>query len=270
MTIVGLGLSLTGVLAPVGVPLAIAGAGVGIAGGATTGITVAVESVLKKLGIQEVQEDLRKDYFKAEQIKVLLSRAALNPQLAKKWQIDVAEAVSAGNLIPKIAKLGLTTAAGIRVALGVGRAATTAGLHIAGLIFAAAVIPLDLAQLVISSMKVHRKEPSELIKDLRSTADTLERELKVYLIDRGHFQLIHTIDDHWVYIVVHAENLVKVKQQCKYGMVFADMERYGAIIESGEGDLPDDIKKKMQTEWYLYYDTFLAETLQESLNLQDE
>ena len=70
------------------------------------------------------------------------------------------------NILPKSAKLGVTTAAGVRVAYGMGRAASTAGLYIAGFVLAASVIPLDLGQMIISSIRVNKEVQFKVINDI--------------------------------------------------------------------------------------------------------
>ena len=265
MTIVGLGLTFTGVGAIVGVPLALTGAGTGIAGGATAGITVAVEQVLKDHGIKDVQKDLILDYFKSEQIKVLLTRAAQNPQFARRWQINSAHLISAGNILPGLAKLGVTTAAGVRIALGIGRAATTTGLHVAGLVLAAAVIPLDLAQMIVHSIKIHKKEASQTVKDIMHLADRLEKELRIYLIEGKYFKFLYTIDGHWAYIAVYAEKLKQFNEKFEDGFDLAQLKRFGNVVEYGEGEVPSIVQKRIQDEWFLPYDELIAQTLEQEL-----
>ena len=261
MTIVGLSLTFTGVGAIVGVPLALTGAGIGIAGGATSGITCAVEAFLHKHGIQDVQKQLDLDYFKAEQIKVVLARAAVNSEFAEQWNINSSQFLAAGTILSKLAKLGVTTATGARVAFGIGRATTTAGLHVAGFVLAAAAIPLDLAQIILSSIRVHVKEPSKVIKDIMSIADDLEKELRIFLISEGYFQFIYTNDGHWVYIIIDTEKLTQFKNQMIDGFTLEQLRRFGDVVESGEGDVPATIRLRIQDEWYSHYDKMVAEVL---------
>lgn len=267
MGIVGLSLSLSGVGAVVGVPLGIAGMSVAAAGGLVAGITMIVEAILKKVGIDEIQEDLQIDYFRAEQIKVLISRAALDARFADRWHFDTFDVVYVAGFLPRIAKLGLASAAGIRVAFGIGRAATTTGLHVAGLVFAAVLIPVDLAQMVISSIRIHKKKPSQIIQDIRANADILEKELKVFLIDGGYFNLIFTIDGQWAYVAVFAAKLKEFKRQVFDGLTMEQLRVHGEVIEEGDRIgpvVPNSIRKKMQEEWYQHYDEHLAKILSES------
>ena len=59
MGIAGLGLSSTGIGSVVGVPLSLAGIGLATAGGITSGGAIVVESLLKKQGMENVQNDLK-------------------------------------------------------------------------------------------------------------------------------------------------------------------------------------------------------------------
>ena len=264
LAIVGISLSFTGVGAIAGVPIAATGAGIGVAGGITTGVTVVVETVLKKIGIKQVEEDLKRDFFNAERIKIILSRAADDPDFAARWQIDLVDGVAVANLIQKVAKLGITTAIGMLRA--VGRVAT-AGLHVAGLVLSAIVIPFDIAQLIFSSIKIHTKKPSALIEDFRSKADTLEKDLKVFLIENGNFQLVFTRDGWWTYIVVNQRQLRSFRQRIENDLIFAQLEEFGDIIESGKGDIPTSIQQKMQDEWYSHHNELKQQILKETRNL---
>ena len=253
LTIVGLALSLSGVGAAVGIPLAITGAAIGAAGGATTGISATVEGVLKRHNIKAVQESLNIDNFKAVQIQTLLQRAAQSTELAKVWQIDSA-LLGAARVLPGLAKFGVTTAAGADVAFGISRAAATAGLHVAGLVLAAAVIPVDLTQMIINSIKIHKKDPSKVIKNLKDIANNLEHKLRKYLIEQKCFEFIYTIDGHWAYIVIDYEKKVLFEERLQDGCTVEELEDFGEIIESGENEVPEEIMQKMQDEWYSHRD----------------
>ena len=265
ITIIGAVLSMTKAGKSIGVPLAMAGAGIGVAGGTATGAAVAVEQILQDNGIKEVHRDLTLDYFKAEQIKILLMRAANNPLFAEKWNINSVHLVTAGRILPGLVKVGATTAAGIRVALGAGRAAATAGLHVAGLVLAASAIPFDIGQLVVSSIKVHKKGKSNVIRNILGVADRLEKELRIYLIQGEQLKSIYTNDGQWVYIAVYAERLREFESKLSAGFTMQEVRNFGDIVEIGEGEIPDLIKKKVQDEWYFHYDEHIAEAMQEEM-----
>ena len=247
---------LTGFGAFIGIPLAITGSAVATAGTKTGRF---VETVLQENG---VQEDLQLDYFKSEQIKVILVRGALNPDFAERLQINGTDFLNAGNIIPRLVKLGVTTAAGVRMALVKGRAATSAGLHIGGLVLAAAVIPLDLAQMIISSIRDHRKKLSEVVQDVVNLANSLEIQLRLFLVGEGYLQFFHTTDGQWAYIQIHARHIERFRDWLEPGYTLAQLERYGNIVEKGEGDVPSDIKQKIQDEWYSHYDEMMTQPLQ--------
>ncbi len=278
MAIVGLSLSLTGVGAIVGAPLGIVGATIAAAGGLTTGVTVVVENWLKKMGIDSIQEDLRKDYFRAEQIRVLLGRSAADPNFAEQWKIDHMEAVSFVSMLPRLTKVGLTTAAGVRAAMGitagVGQAAATTGLHVAGIVFAAALIPIDLTQMIISSIKIHKNEPSKVVTDILETAEQLETELNLFLLNGNYFHLVKCTDrgnePHWVYLAVNAQNLENFlvqKHNCCFR--YEDIGQWGEIIESGRGsEVPQAVHQKIQTEWYDKQMAFLI-AAEENLSIEE-
>ena len=264
MGLAGLGLSSTGIGSVVGVPLSLAGMGLATAGGITSGGAIVVESLLKKQGIENVQDDLNKDYFRAQQIKILLSRAAVDTHLAQKWKFRGFDIVHLGGLIARTAKLGLTATAGIRAfaqatAMGIGRATTTTGLHVAGLVFAAALIPLDIMQLIVSSIRLHRNKPSKVIQDVIDISDRLEKEMKIFLIDGNYLHLVHTADSKWCYIAIYASKMKDFESSNQCEMTLSEFKSIGDVIEEGEGPtVPDEKISKIHEEWNLFYHEYLA------------
>ena len=262
----GLGLSSTGIGSIVGVPLSLAGMGLATAGGITSGGAIVVESILKKQGMENVQNDLNKDYFRAQQIKILLSRAAVDPKLATKWKFRGFDIVHLGGLIARSAKLGLSATAGIRAlsqaAMGIGRATTTTGLHITGLVFAAALIPLDIMQMIVSSIRIHKNKPSKVIQDVINVSDRLEKEMKIFLIDGGYLHLVHTVDNKWCYISVYASKMkdFELSNQCE--MTLHEVKSFGDIIEEGDGPvIPDEKILQIHEEWNTFYHEYLANNI---------
>ena len=257
LTIVGAALSLTGYLAPVGIPMAIAGASVGTAGGLATAGSAITEGALQKKWIDEVQEDLRMDWFRTEQISILLHRATGDPNLARAWRIDSEMVTNVGRVLPSLAKFGFTTAAGARLAYGIGRASVTTGLHITGLVLAAVVIPVDLAQILYSSIKIHKKKKSSVVNKLIDVADDLEHSLKKYLLKEECFRLVYTIDGHWAYIEIDVEKVAFFQAIVQQGFTLDELQYYGEIDESGEDDVPVQIQQKMYNEWYSHGEDYL-------------
>ena len=262
--VVGLSLSSTGVGVAAGVPLSLAGMSLATAGGFTSGGAIIVETFLKKRGLEGIQEDLNKDYFRAQQIKILLSRAAVDATLANKWKSSGFDFVHLGGLVARTAKLGLTATAGVRTlaeatAIGIGRATTTTGLRITGLIFTAALIPLDIVQMIISSIRVHKNKPSKVIQDVIDVSNTLEKEMKIFLIDGGYLHLVHTRDNKWCYIAVYASKMKEFETKDQCDMTLEEIKCFGDIIEEGEGAiLPDEKVAKIHEEWKAFYHEYLA------------
>ena len=268
LAIVGLALSLSGVGAVAGVPLAISGASIGIAGGATTGITSVVEGVLKRNGIKEVSSELRLDRVKAIRLKVLCLRAAKDRALAERWNITSSQAFSVVRALPGAVKFGVTTAAGVKLAIAAGQAAARASLHITGIVFAAALIPIDLGQMIISSIRVHKKKPSDVINEIASMADDLEKQLRIYLIEEGYFNQIFTNDGHWAYIVINVLKLNEFNEGKDGGYNLKQLQEYGEVIESSKGRVvPTSLKEKIQNEWYSHYKEYKLQQSQVSGNL---
>eukprot|EP00794_Sanderia_malayensis_P004845 gene4845-5479_t len=279
MAIVGLSLSLTGIGAIVGVPLGIVGASISAAGGVTTGVTVLVENILKKIDIDKIQNDLRIDYFRTEQIKVLLNRAATDENFAEKWNISTVDAVSFISILGRITKVGLATAAGVRAAMGIAtgalRGAGTAGLHVAGIAFAAVLIPVDLAQMISSSLQLHGNKISPVVNEILQIAEQLETEQKLYLINGNYFHLVHCFDamgnSHWAYLAVYPSKLRGFLEERELdNIMFEGIETWGQIIEQGTGDhVPGDIETKIGTEWHDLYLAFVINAA-ENLEIEDE
>ena len=264
MGIAGLGLSSTGIGSVVGVPLSLAGMGLATAGGLTSGGAIVVESLLKKQGMENVQNDLNQDYFRAQQIKILLSRASVDSNLAKRWKFRGFDIVHLGGLIARTAKLGLTASAGVRTmaqaaAMGMGRATATTGLHITGLVFAAALIPLDIWQMIVSSIRIHKNKPSKVIQDVISVSDRLEKEMKIFLIDGGYLHLVHTLDSKWCYIAVFATKKKQFEEVNQCEMTLDEIREFGDVIEEGDGAvIPDEKLSQIHENWNQFYHEYLA------------
>ena len=264
MGIAGLGLSSTGIGSVVGVPLSLAGMGLATAGGLTSGGAIVVESLLKKQGMENVQNDLNQDYFRAQQIKILLSRASVDSNLAKKWKFRGFDIVHLGGLIARTAKLGLTASAGVRTmaqaaAMGMGRATATTGLHITGLVFAAALIPLDIWQMIVSSIRIHKNKPSKVIQDVISVSDRLEKEMKIFLIDGGYLHLVHTSDSKWCYLAVFATRKKQFEEVNQCEMTLDEIRKFGDVIEEGDGAvIPDEKLSQIHENWNQFYHEYLA------------
>ena len=248
---------MTGFLAFVGIPMAITGASVGTAGGLTTAGSAMAEGALQKKSVEKVQEDLKMDWFRAEQISILLHRSAGDPSLAKVWKIDFEMVSNVGRVLPSLAKFGFTTAAGARLAYGIGRASVTTGLHITGLVLAAVVIPIDLAQMIYSSLKIHRNKRSSVVKKLIDASDDLEHSLKKYLLKEEYFRIVYTLDGHWAYMEIDIEKFAFFQTTVQQGFTLGELQDYGEIVESGEDDVPVQIQQKIYDDWYSHGEDYL-------------
>ena len=261
---IGLSLSLTGIGAVVGVPLGVAGGGLAAAGGITSAGAIVVEATQKKLGIDKIQADLQNDYFNAQRMRILICRAATDNELAQKWQSATGFDLGfLGGLITNMAKLGVTTTIGLNLnftraaTLGVGRAAAVSGLHIAGLVFAAVLIPVDVVQMIISSIRIHKNKPSKVIEEIIDIANTLETQMKVSLIDGGYFRLVYTQDHKWCYVVLYATMKMAFENLALKDIRMQEIDKYGEVLVMGEGtDVPKKDRRQIHQEWYSHHETY--------------
>lgn len=209
MAIVGTALSLSGVGAVAGLPVAITGATIGGIGGVNVAGAIIAESVIKNSKLEGVNEHLQSDYFHSMQLRILIGRAARNAGFARRFDLPPQDAFSLIGMLGRVAKFGTSVGALARgIALGVSRGAATAGLHIAGMIIAAALIPIDIAQMVKSSIKIHKKSPSQIVLDLQEQAALMEEELWALLHENGYdlFENCYFDEEgsrHWVIFAVN-------------------------------------------------------------------
>ena len=186
MVIVGGSLCLTGAGAVAGVPLLVAGSSVGIGGGLTVAGSIVVESLLKSHRLEGINEHLQRDYFKSVQLRILIGRAAVDPKFASRLGLPSEDATSLVALLPRAAKL---TGTGVLCANAAARVLTrgaTAGMHVAGIICAGILIPIDLWQLVESSLKLHHRDVSRMIEAMLRFVSDLEEQLRELLRERGY------------------------------------------------------------------------------------
>ena len=261
MGVIGLVLSLTGVGAIVGVSLTISGVVIAGTGTLATDITVIIENVLKKDGMNEIERHLQEDSFRSEQIKVLLGRAAQDSNFAKAWKINHQDAASFVALILRALKVGLATAAGVRAAMemstGVARAADTTGLHVDGLVFAAALTPTDLGQMIVSSIKTNHKRPSDIVQTIFNAADCLDMEPKLFMVAGHYFQPIDCVDEdnnrRWVFLVISQRHIDTVMKDLRSNEPFAydGVIKFGEVIEEGCGaKIPQRVIDRIDKNWY--------------------
>ena len=173
-------MSLTGFGAIAELPFAVAGAVVGRVGGLTVSGGIMRETLVKNKQLESASKHLQADYFHSMQLRILIGRVANNANFAKKLNFQVTYAASTLNVISRFAKLRTTSAVLAKViATVVGRATGMVGLHIAGTVISALLIPVDLIQLIVSSVKLHQRSRSEVVINTEKIADDLENELHV-------------------------------------------------------------------------------------------
>ena len=181
MAVSGVALSITGIGAVVGVPLLLAGAGIGVAGVATVGIATAIEQLLNNYGVQSVQGGLSSDHFKAEQVKILLMRAAMNPQFAQRWKIASSQLHDIKNCFEQRSKCADGTVDATGAVDYISGEGLSASVPIVDLALAAAIIPLDLTQMIITSAEQHEKDLSKVVDDIAKMAEDLDKQLQQYM-----------------------------------------------------------------------------------------
>ena len=209
-------MSLTGIGAIAGVPLALAGAGVGAAGGITVGGSIIGETVAKNKQLQDAAKYLKADHSNSMQLRIIIGRAAKDRKFANEINFPVQDAANMLTMLGHLAKAATTSAALAKaIAAGAARGVATAGLHVAGLAISAVLIPFDLIQLIISSVKIHRKDKSRVVKEIEELADHLEDELLKLLKEKNYQLLEVKIPDdgnqeHSLLIAVNGSSLEEI------------------------------------------------------------
>ena len=200
MAVAGITITLTGVGAPVGMPLAISGAAISGVGGMNVAGAIVTEAIVKNKKLNGVNEHLQSDYFHSVQLRIVIGRAARDIEFADRIKLPTQDALSLLGIFGKAAQVGTCIGAFVRtIILGVGRGAIRVGLNTAGLILAAVLIPIDIAQMVSSSIKIHKKTPSQVVQDLRNLASDLEEELWA-LLHENEYSLFENVylDETWI------------------------------------------------------------------------
>ena len=233
-------------------PLAVTGTSTGISDEAPTRQTGAVEANVKRNVINEVNKDLRLDRIRAMQLQVIYTRATKDSKFAQKWSINSSHLINTERSFLKMLQLGIKAAVGVPMPFAGGLGTTGSDLHTAGVEFAAASIPLNLYQMVLSSIWVNKNEPSRFITDIARKADNLEKQLRIFLIEEGYFKLVYTNDGHWAYIVITVWKLDEFEKS-KDGYNLTQLLEYGDIIESGKCKVPKSIQQRIQKEWYSHF-----------------
>lgn len=155
-SLVGIGLMIGGSIAAfftfgASLIVTVVGAGIAAAGGVTAGGSALAEYLLSKSNVKVLQKALDDDREMVEKIEELHRKI---------------------NKPSEIAKVSFKAGSGTKTD---GNAAK--GFHIAGLILSNVLIPVDVYTLVKTFIDVHRGSITDVVKDIRKTADDLEAEL---------------------------------------------------------------------------------------------
>jgi len=164
-----------------------AGAAVGGVGGLVVGGGVIGEMIAKNNELKGANEHFRQDYFHSMQLRILLGRAAQNPNFAERFNIKLEDAAGFASFIGRAAKVGVATGNLVKsISIGVARGVGTVGLHVAGIVISVALVPIDLFQMIQSALRIHSKEKAEIAVDLENIAADLETELIPILKEREY------------------------------------------------------------------------------------
>jgi len=168
--------------------VSIIGASVSVAGGATAGGTAIVECVINK-NIQIQLQQLTEDCHEKEKEIVTLSREIEDMEKVKKLQIPnfKKDLVSAALFTTApVLRLGMGAAdCTVDILTNVSKISITGsvgfGLRIASGILSGLIIPFDIYNMVCTSIDIHRKNPTEFIKELEKQRNKLDSQLKEFI-----------------------------------------------------------------------------------------
>lgn len=247
----GTAISLTGVGAIVGVSLLAAGSSLAGAGEITLGGGKTHEIAAKKKQLEGPSKHLQADYFNFMQLKILVGRATNDENFANKCNIPIHDAESALGVLGEIVNIAdnIITIASSNISGG----DTSTGLNIAGIVTSAVSIPIDLIQLIESSIKLHRKDKSAVVKYMEKLADDLENELWLLLKDKGYTLVeIEQYDKenrkHCLLLAVE-ENSVHENSE-KVNVSLEDIYKNQVVIADCIGEEIDPLLyEKLLTKW---------------------
>ena len=127
-----------------------------------------MEILSRKTNIERVDMILQIDNFLSEQMLIMAQRAQTDVELADSWDMHFFNGFGLALIFPNVAKIGAAGMAGAKTAAIAGtRMATLSIYHGVGLFLAAVMIPVDIAQLVSVSIKLHKEDSSSLVKEIR-------------------------------------------------------------------------------------------------------
>ena len=245
-------LSLTGVGAVAGVPLALAGGGVGGVGGLVVGGGILGEIIAKNSELKDANFYLQSDYFHSMQIRILIGRAAHDKSFAERLNVSVQDAVGFVSIAGRTAKFSVTTANFVKCfATGVARGAGTAGLHIAGIAISAVLIPLDLYQMITNSIRVHNREKAEIAMKLEEIVKDLRLGLFSILKSENYelVELERKDDQKQKHSFLLAVNKSEIESDVKFNPSLEEIEKNNVVILRNEGQLDSKQYQEIIEMW---------------------
>ena len=214
-------------------------------------------SLLRQIAAAKKQLDgllkhLQADYFNFMQLKILISRATNDVNVAKKCNIPIYDvifqsiALDALGKVVKIADEIVTNASS-----NTSGCATSTGLNIVGIEKSAKSIPIDPIQPIENSAPLYRK--SVVVKYIEKLADDLEDELWFSLKDKGCTLVkIERYDKenqkHCLLLAVEENSLDKVSENVNVSL--EDIHANHVVIADCIGEKKDPLLyKKLLTKW---------------------
>ena len=195
---------------------------------------------------------LQADYFNFMQLKILISRATNDVNVAKKYNIPIYDvifqsiALDALGKVVKIADEIVTNASS-----NTSGCATSTSLNIVGIEKSAKSIPIDPIQPIENSALLYRK--SVVVKYIEKLADDLEDELWLSLKDKGYTLVkIERYDKenqkHCLLLAVEENSLYKLSENVNVSL--EDIHANHVVIADCIGEKMDPLLyKNLLTKW---------------------
>ena len=195
---------------------------------------------------------LQADYFNFMQLKILISRATNDVNVAKKYNIPIYDvifqsiALDALGKVVKIADEIVTNASS-----NTSGCATSTSLNIVGIEKSAKSIPIDPIQPIENSALLYRK--SVVVKYIEKLADDLEDELWLSLKDKGYTLVkIERYDKenqkHCLLLAVEENSLYKLSENVNVSL--EDIHANHVVIADCIGEKIDPLLyKNLLTKW---------------------
>ena len=154
------------------------GIGLGAAGGLTAGGSELCDFLLSKSQLKLAQDALEDDRKATQALHEVFQQASSDGRLAIKGVSLGRHLMSGGKILYDTGK-GLATAAEAGgKTLFQAMKATSKGLHIGGLALSAVLVPIDIIDLVTTSMDVHKGSIPAVVKKINGIVGQLEDELR--------------------------------------------------------------------------------------------